>query len=333
MNGISPWAAAASSYFSDDDLPVLYTKTVDAYTFTVHCSNDSLWVLVKWPKGGKIAFRAAYSPDGNLTVKSRRETDKGIKFFLDAVIGDITVEIQFPIDNNTSLRYTTTLKPRTDLLIPFWPRDIIIPGRDGKPDNTAGKVQVKQVGTRSGMVYFNINRPKCGSILYLQNLTALNNYCRQTETTAGETVGGEWPELGFRPTPTTDKPLQAGKEVILSDAIIIFDGEVPANESAMVEQYLNMLAQAYLQLPKPDTNYQDWPDALEKGLFDLIDSPGCWSQVAGHSYFNAYVSDYVTPPEIMVQLAVLLPLTDYVEWSGKKMDVIKGIREALPTFL
>jgi len=332
MNGISPWAAAASNYFSDDALPVIYTKNSNTFIFTAHCATDSFWVLAKWPGGGKVAFRTAYSPGGGLTIKSKRETNKGIKFFLDAIIGDITVEIQFPEDTNTSLRYTTTLKPHTDLLIPFWPRDIIIPGSEGKPGNTTGKVQVKQVGTRSGMVYFNITRPKCGSVLYLQNLTALNSYCQQTETTAGETVGGEWPELGFRPAPTKDKPLQAGKEVILSDAIVIFDDEVPANEAAMVEQYLDMLARAYLQLPKPDTNYQDWPNALEKGLHDLIDSPGCWSQVAGHSYFNAYVSDYVTPPEIMVQLAVLLPLTDYVEWSGKKMDVIKDIRGALPTF-
>jgi hypothetical protein len=332
MNGVSLWAVAASNYFSDDDLTVIYKKECDNYTFTVHATGNSLWVLVVWPKGGKIAFRVAYAPDGDVEVRSKRETNDGIKFFLNTIIGDITVDIKFPEDTSTILRYTTTLKPHTDLLIPFWPRDIIIPGRDGKPDNTAGKVQVKQVGTRSGMVYFNITRPKCGSVLYLQNLTALNNYCRQTQTTAGETVGGEWPELGFRLTPTTDKPLQAGKEVIISDAIVVFDEEAPATEAAMVEQYLNMLATAYLQLPKPDTKYQDWPDALEKGLYDLIDSPGCWSQVAGHSYFNAYVSDYVTPPEIMVQLAVLLPLTDYVEWSGKKMDIIKSIREALPTF-
>lgn len=332
MKAISPWAAAASNYFSDDDPAVVYTKSCDEFTFTVHCSTDSLWVLVKWPAGGKIVFRTAYSPDGGLTIKSQRETDKGIKFFLNAFIGDIFVDIQFPQDTHASLRYITSLKPATDLLIPFWPRDIIIPGKDGKPDNTAGEILMKQVGTRSGMIYFNITRPKSGSVLYLQNLTALNNYCQQTETTAGETVGGTWPELGFRPTPTTDKPLQAGKEVIISDAIVVFDETIPAKEADMVAQYLNMLAQAYLQLPKPDTKYQDWPDALEKGLHDLIESPGCWSQVAGHSYFNAYVSDYVTPPEIMVQLAVLLPLTDYVEWSGKKMDVTKVIREALPTF-
>ena len=332
MIGISPWAIAAGNLFADEGPSPIYKTTCGNYTFTVHAAGNSLWVLAVWPKGGKIVFRAAYAPDGNVEVSSQKENAEGIKFFLNTVIGHITVDIKFPVDNANILRYTTTLAPHTDLLIPFWPRDIIIPGRDGKPDNTVGKVQMKQVGTRSGMVYFNITRPKCGSVLYLQNLTALNNYCRQTETTAGETVGGEWPELGFRLTPTTDKPLKAGKDVIISDAIVVFDKDVPASEAAMVEQYLNMLATAYLQLPKPDTNYQDWPEVLEKGLHDLIDSPGCWSQVAGHSYFNAYVSDYVTPPEIMVQLAVLLPLIDYVEWSGKKMDVIKDIRDALPTF-
>lgn len=332
MNGISPWAAAAINFFLDNKQPGIYTKVCNDVTFTIHCSADSLWVLAKWTKGGSIAFRTAYSPDSGLSIRSQRETDNGIKFFLNAVIGDITVDIQFPIDTNTSLRYTTTLKPATNLLLPFWPRDIVIPGSNSKWDNTAGDIKVKQVGTRSGMVYFSMTKPKSGSVLYLQNLTALNNYCRQTETSAGETVGGEWPELGFRLPPALDKPLPAEKEVIISDAIVVFDKAIPAKEADMVVQYLNMLAQAYLQLPKPDTRYQDWPDVLEKGLHDLIESPGCWSHVAGHSYFNAYVSDYVTPPEIMVQLAVLLPLIDYVEWSGKKMDITKGIREALPTF-
>ncbi|MCQ6959044.1 hypothetical protein [Mucilaginibacter aquariorum] len=332
MNGISPWAAAASSVFTDNALPCIYTKNHNDFAFSIHNTTDSLWVLATWPKGGRIAFRVAYSPDGGLEVKSKRENDNGIKLLLNAVIGDITVNIQFPGDGQTTLRYTTTLKPHTELLIPFWPRDIIIPGRDGEPDNTAGKIWAKQIGTRSGMVYFSVTRPKSGSVFYLQNLSALNDYCQQTQTSAGETVGGEWPELGFALPPALDKPLQADKETIISDAIIVFDDQVPTKEADMVEQYLNMLAQAYLQLPKPDTKYQDWLETLKKGLHDLIESPGCWSQVAGHSYFNAYVSDYVTPPEIMVQLAVLLPLQDYVDWGGEKMEAIKVIKEALPTF-
>lgn len=332
MNGISPWAAAASQTFSDVDLPCVYTKDNDNFSFKVYCTGDSLWVLTEWPKGGKIVFRAAYAPGGGLEIKSKREDKDGIKIFLTAVIGDLSVKINFPQSEQTILRYTTTLKPGTNLLMPFSPRDIIIPGKDGKLDSTAGEIRMKQVGTRSGMIYFSMTQPTAGSVLYLQNLTALADYCQQTETSAGETVGGDWPEMGFALPEAKDKPLGAGKEVVISDAIIVLTEEVPADEAAIIRQYFELLAEAYLQLPKPDTNYKDWPDVLDKGLHDLIDSPGCWSQVAGNQYFNAYVSDYNTPPEIMVQLAVLLPLTDYVEWSGDSLEVIKKIKQALPTF-
>ncbi|RYE14139.1 MAG: hypothetical protein EOP51_28635, partial [Sphingobacteriales bacterium] len=146
-------------------------------------------------------------------------------------------------------------------------------------------------------------------------------------------VGGQWPEMGFALPPTIkQKPLAAGKKVVIGDAFVVFDQEVPADEPATTKQYLNLLAALYMQLPRPETNYQQWPEILKKGLTDLIDSPGCWCQVGGHQYFNAYVSDYATPPEIMVQLAVLLPLLDYVEWSGDELEIMKTIKEGLPAF-
>jgi hypothetical protein len=332
MNGVSPWAAAASNIFSDPELEVVFNQKSGDYSFNVHCINNTLWVLADWPKGGRVAFRVAYSPDGKLSIKRTLKTDDGVSISLSSVIGNYTVRIWFPQGEETILRYTTTLTPITDLLIPFWPRDIIIPGKDGKADSTKGEILVNQIGTRSGMVYFTINKPKAGSVLYLQNLTALQNYNQQTETSAGDTVGGQWPELGFALPPALDKPLQANKEVILSDAIVVFDTELPAKEADIFTQYFNMLATAYLQIPRPDTHYHNWHEVLDNGLKDLIDSPGCWSQVNGHQYFNAYVSDYATPPEIMVQLAVLLPLKDYTEWSGAKLEVTKKIREGLPAF-
>lgn len=96
--------------------------------------------------------------------------------------------------------------------------------------------------------------------------------------------------------------------------------------------YLNMLSSIYLRIPRPDTHYLHWPEILEKGLKDLVENPGCWSMVGGNSYLNAYVSDYETPPEIMVQLAVLLPLVDYVEWSGKRVKVMETIKKGLAPF-
>src|SRR6187402_822723 len=164
MNGISPWAAAASQTFADEGPSAIYSKQCGSYNFTVHLTNDSLWILATWPKGGKVAFRAAYAPGGELELSKQEEKDNPVSFALSSVIGNITVDVVFPDTEDGVLRYTTTLNPHTDLLIPFWPRDIIIPGKDGKPDNTAGNIRVSQVGTRSGLIYFNITRPKAGSV-------------------------------------------------------------------------------------------------------------------------------------------------------------------------
>ncbi|GAB2984761.1 hypothetical protein GCM10027049_23560 [Mucilaginibacter puniceus] len=332
MTGISPWAAATSNTFAGSDLDYIHTKKCGNFTLNIYADHNSLWLLALWPKGGKVAFRMAYSPDAEIQLKKIKEKDNEVDVLLNSVIGTYKVKITFPLGNDAVLRYTTTLNPATDLLIPFWPRDIIIPGKDGKPDNTAGNIRASQVGTRSGLVYFNMTRPKAGSVMYLQNLSALNAYFEQTETSGAETVRGEWPELGFALPPCIKKPLVAGRKVIIADAFIHFSQEVPNDEAAMVRQYLDMMANIYLQLPLQETFYHDWPKTLDAGLKDLIDSPGCWSQVDGHQYFNAYVSDYETPPEIMVQLAVLLPLLDYVEWSKVDLEVMRKIKEGLPSF-
>lgn len=119
---------------------------------------------------------------------------------------------------------------------------------------------------------------------------------------------------------------------MLSDAYIAFGAEAPKNEAAMSKQYLDLLAAVYLQLPVQPTHYQPWPETVGKGLHDLIHNPACWSQVAGHSYLNAYACDYATPPEIMVQLAVLMPLQDYIDWGAHELEVMKKIMEGLPAF-
>jgi hypothetical protein len=332
MNGISPWAAAASNTFADSALDYIYTKKCGNYTFNIYADYNSFWLLALWPNGGKVAFRMAYSPGAELVFKKLNEKDNQVDFVLESVIGEYTVTVTFPGGEDGVLRYTTILKPNTDLLIPFWPRDIVIPGKDGKPDNTTGNIRVSQVGTRSALIYFSMTRPKAGSVMYLQNLTALNDYFQQTETSGAETVRGEWPELGFALPPAIKKPLAEGEEITISDAFVSFTPEVPDDEATMVKQYLDMMANIYLQLPLPETFHHEWPKALDKGLKDLITSPGCWAQVGGHSYFNAYVSDYETPPEIMVQLAILLPLLDYVEWSEADLEVMQKIREGLPAF-
>jgi hypothetical protein len=333
MNAVSPWLLSINTKLNDPGLQPVFEQEAAGYSFKVYLTGDSCWLVASWPKGSRMAFRLAYSPNDELELKKILEDDDIISFRIASLMGEYEAIVRLPGQNNPVLRLTTTLKAAAPVLFPYWPRDIVPLGAAGSNVLAEGEIKVSQVGTRSGQLYFSLSRPKAGSVLYLQNLTALADYNQQTETSAAETVGGQWPEIGFALPPTLkNKPLEAGKTYVLSDAFVAFSDELPAGEPGMIKQYLDLLAAVYLQLPKPETTYQHWPDILQKGLSDLIDSPGCWSQVAGNHYFNAYVCDYGTPPEIMVQLAVLLPLLDYVEWSGSDLAVMKKIKEGLPAF-
>src|SRR5690606_25511356 len=114
-------------------------------------------------------------------------------------------------------------------------------------------VHVKQVGTRSGALYVSIDSPKAGAIMYFQDLTSLAAYNQETKTSAAETVGGIWPEIGFSLPPTKDSPLISKKEYIISDAIIAFDENHYTKENDLTDQYLNLLASVYLEITKPTT--------------------------------------------------------------------------------
>lgn len=331
MIGISPWAASAANELAAAE-KAIFECSSGTFNFKVYQTSDSIWISVDMPAGGNIAFRPVFSPGSALRI-NRVKTGKSL---IDIQLSSDTgkYETQIIIENSEVpvLHYTTSLEPAKDLFFPFWPRDILALAKDGNGENTAGQIHASQWGTRSGFIYMSMTRPKSAAIFYLQNLTALNDYCQQTGTSLGDSVGGSWPELGFTLPSSTEKPLKAGKKTVITDAFIAFENKVPDTEPDMIRGYLDLLAKIYLQIPLPATNYKQWPEVLDKGLKDLIDSPGCWTQVSGHQYFNAYVSDYNTPPEIMVQLAILLPLLDYVEWSKHDLEVMKTIKEGLPAF-
>jgi hypothetical protein len=333
MNAISPWLLNVNTILNDPIQSPIYSADRWGYSLKLYNIEDSCWIVTVWPTGSRVAFRLAYSPNDRLEIKKVITKGEQVTLQIASLIGEYEVVIDLPVNEQMVLHCRTTLKPFAPLLFPYWPRDIIPLGAASSDLLAEGEIKVSQVGTRSGQLYFSLTRPKAGSVLYLQNLTSLADYNQQTETSAGNTVGGEWPEIGFALPPTLkNKALEAGKSYVLSDAFIAFSEEVPIDEAAMVRQYLDLLANIYLALPKPPTHYQHWPEILGKGLEDLKDSPGCWSQVDGNHYFNAYVSDYATPPEIMVQLAVLLPLLDYVEWSDDQLAMMKKIKEGLPAF-
>ncbi|QPH40170.1 hypothetical protein [Pedobacter endophyticus] len=331
MNGVSPWALSASTELAAID-EALYEFSVNNFCFKLYNTHDSVWIVALTSTGSQICFRAVFSPGAFLEITKISERTTGVDLKLASDIGNLQCTINVEPGDTPILRYTTSLQPEKDLFIPFWPKDILATGKSGRLTNDEGEIHASQWGTRSGFIYMTLPEANALSVLYLQNLTALNDYCEQTQTSLADTVGGNWPELGFSLPSAMQAPLPAGKRFVINDAIIALDEQIPQKESEMIRQYLNLLSKIYLLLPLPETKYQNWPEILRLSQKDLLDSPGCWTQVAGHQYFNAYVSDYQTPPEVMVQLAVLLPLVDYEEWSGKTLKVTKTIKDGLPAF-
>lgn len=330
MKSMSVYAALAHREFGKKRKQYLHTFSAGKNKFLVYIAANSLWVQVIKPRGS-IAFRTAFYQGAYTNIVKTEQADGGIIIQIDCLLYRIFSYINFPSEEEGILKYRTELLPHADLILPQHPRDILFPLKSGEPGNAAGEIYFKQAGTRSGIIYFKTKRPEAGSVLYFQNLGALSAYCEQTKTSCKETVGGEWPELGFA-LPVSDQPVKKGKRITISDAYVFITSSSHTEETKIIKEFLRMTGELYVAIPKPETSPRDWQGMTEKGLRDLLNSPGCWSQNAGEKYFNAYVCDYKTPPEIMVQLAVLLPLTDYMEWKGEEMPVKEIILKGLTAF-
>lgn len=326
-SGISIWAASAAEQLANISTEPVYSTTISDFQFEVHYMQDAVWLVATCANAARMAFRIAYAPE-SIVPEEVTNIEGGIKMVLSAAIGAYHAIVSFPEKGAPLLRYTVSFTPAEDTDIPFWPRDIVIPANG----SSGGHIHIRQVGTRSGIIYASMERPAAGSFLYLQNFTALADYCNVTETSVADTVGGEWPEFGFSLPPTKDKPLPAGRQVTISDAFVCFSNKAPNDQFEIATQFLTQLATLYLHLPKPETTYHDFPDILAKSLHDLEHKKACWQQHNGQAYLNAYVSDYKTPPEIMVQLAVLLPIRDYTAWSGDYIKFGDDIYNNLKTF-
>jgi hypothetical protein len=328
MNAISSWAANTEQQFVD--LEPINTIQSDGFELEVYLTDDSLWLSYQWRDKTRINFRAVFLPAGSLKIQEQRETASGLVFNLENTSSNYTVEVQFPQKGELFFRYTTTIVPILDLLFPYSARDILSLDQKGKIKQN-GTIHTQQIGTRSGILFFNDG--ESGSVFYFQNLTALNDYCQATETSAGGVVGGSWPEVGFSLPSSSDKPLKKGQSYVLSDAFVRLGDVVSTENSGVSKSYLNHLAETYLTVPHPERHYHNWLDTVEKGLNDLLYHKGCWTFAGGHNYLNAYVADYKSPPEVMVQLAVLLPMVEYIAWKGEKEHMlITQLKDGLPAF-
>jgi hypothetical protein len=283
---------------------------------------DALWAIIRRSgSSGGLAMRTSLpgpdtefeplKPDPGDTARIRISNGLGVQ------------EVAFRLRNeeHASLQIISRFTPTADTSLPFVPRDLFALGAVDEPLAAEGKVEAAQRGLNSGLVYFQLERPGFGNILYFQNLTSLNDYCRATDTKPEDAVGGIWPELGFLlPTPPqrgTPEPklLTAGREFILSDAVLVLRPDLPSDERDSARHFLQMLGTAYKSLDLPAVEYRDWIGRAERTLRDLDAAPEATIRHYGHRYIHPYTAaEY---PDAMVQMSIVSALHDWGQWSGE----------------
>ena len=324
VTGIGAWTAAVQSELSAN-APLYSRSLADGMTLDVQAGRDSLWLAVRGPSGG-MAFRAAYAP-GGVTVESAESHEKSVQVSLQAPLGTFGVTVE--VLDGGLLRWTTTLTPATDLVLPYAPHDVYPIDSNGSPLKTRGTAHAGQPMVGASALFWTLSEPAFGSALYLQNFTALNPLFETLGTKPVGLVGGKWPQLGFQ-LPAAETPLPAGQEIVVSDAFVCVSPLIPADEREAARLFLDSLATIYPHLAQPETEWRDWPGRAADALSDLQTGDGCLSERNGFTYARPYLG--AEEPDSMVQLALTLPIVEYGEWTGKPMPFADALRAGLPAF-
>jgi len=334
--GVSPYVLALRQACEESAGKKLAEFKVGQLDVEVRACADSVWAFVRRRGQGGLALRVAFLAGDFSCSLAKREAGEDARIAIESALGRHTVVFGAGGEALEYLRVTASLTPAVPLLVPFMPRDLYPLDADDNPLGAAGNVEAGQRGLNAGVLYFHIDEPAFGNVLYFQNLTSLNDYFRATKTTPDGAVGGVWPELGYllptpaqSGTPPTD-PLPAGVEVTLSDAILVFRHEASTDERESARQFLQMLGVAYKLIDPPNTEYRDWVQRSEWTLRDLDEAPEATIEHYGHRYIHPYTNaEY---PDIMVQMSLVAAIHDWGKWTGEPHPLEAEFKAGLEKF-
>lgn len=324
---IGPWTLAAREDLNRGT--VLRAEAVEGLNLETRIGTQSLWMVARLRGGGAFAFRLAYSP-GELHLDQSPARGVLGSYRLRNALGLIEVEVSAPPESGV-VRYRTALTPDAALKLPYWPRDVVVLGRNDDPLEAKGEVHVSQRGAKSPVLLAAMEAPSEATLLYVQHLTSLNEYFETVEAKPDASVGGEWPELGFALPAATEKPLPAGRRLVVSDAMVRIAPKRPTNGRQAGALYLDLLGDIYPHLDRPRTAYRDWLSRAEACLRDVDGCKGCWTQRRGRRYLNGFAFRPEVP-ESTVQLTMLVPLIEHEKQHGRRHKLRDELQRLLPDF-
>ena len=325
--GLDPWAAAVRDELAGSRSLLSQAWECGPVTVDVRAGRESLWIVAHSSAGGGTAFRVTYAPGAPLAVEGAQVGDEAADFVVTTSLGRFGVHVE--VVEAGLIRWRSSLTPDGDLCLPFWPRDVYPLGAGDDPGAVRGTAHAGQPNSGAAVLFWTGTQPAFGTGLYLQNLTALNPLFAALEAKPSGVVGGQWPQLGYAPPPS-ERSLAAGKEVVLSDALVCFSPDVPTDERQAARLFLDNLARIYPHLAQTETQWHDWPHKARESARDLAHADGCLVVRDGHTYARPYLD--AEEPDSMVQLALLMPLREWQGWTGEAIPLADALRAGVPAF-
>ncbi len=300
---------------------------------SIRLEQGSLWVTLSLGSQGGIALRMpSFSPDAKCVLLPG-ENASLVSVQCSGSAGTCVLEVRRDPFGLEQLRATLRFCPRSDLRFDHIPRDLVPFDWTGDPVGTQGTIEAMQRKLNTGLVYFSLDKPGLGKVLYWQNLTALNPYFNATGSKPENVVGGSWPELGYRPpvNPETGcAVLPAGEDMVLYDTVLVVRGYPQNDEADSAWQFIDMVGTAYNWLEQPQPKFRDWPERARRTIKDLAEAPEARINHYGQDWFHPYTaSEY---PDVMVQLTIASALNDWQLWSGERQPLLDEIVGGLEKF-
>lgn len=300
----------------------------------VRFGGDAVWVILRrdGDDDGGIALRLpVFGADATVRVLPSDGLMAAVQWR--SAVGSATLRLSGDHFGLEQVRAHYDFTPSVDLRMGRLPRDVIVFDRDGQPARSGFTLEAQQRKMNTGLLYFKLDRPALGAVLYLQNLSSLNPYFNATGSKPENAVQCDWPELGYSPplNPETNQAiLPRGKTLVLYDTILAVRAYPQCEEGDSAWQFLDMIGAIYPLISPPRAEFRDWPARAEASVHDLLHAPEARIEHFGHTYFHPYTaSEY---PDVMVQLAIAAAVEDWGHWQGMRHPLVRTILAGLEGF-
>lgn len=167
--GREPYCLALAGIAADGGSRRVCTFEIAEISVEVRASSDSLWAFARREGKGGLAIRAAFLAGPFECKLEQAGPGEARRLRLRSALDEHLVVFRSGAGTLEFLRVTVELTPRLPMVMPSAPRDLYPIDSCDDPLGAQGCVEAVQRRLNTGLVYFKLEEPAFGNVLYVQN--------------------------------------------------------------------------------------------------------------------------------------------------------------------